>query len=206
MKRSPFLAFSILALAAHAHADSDTRKVGGFTAIELAGTIVVDAHIGAAKVEVEGDADVIPLVTTSVKDGTLLIDTKPFPKNKQIKKLVVHVTAPDISRITISGTGELSLDGVASKALAVSIPGTGEVQMSGKTSTLTLDVGGTGAIKANKLVAEAITMKVPGTIQATLHATKAFESDVSGTAAVRVRGNPKTVRKSTTGTAMIDVR
>lgn len=211
MKRmaSGLVAFSILALAAHAHAEA--RKVGSFSAIDLQGLMEVDVEIGGAlSVDVQGPADLAALVTTTVKGGTLVIDT-PDDFSKKLKgrgdidlKVVVHV--PALAKVTISGTGAMDVDGIQNRQLEVAILGTGSLELEGKTDALRVSVPGTGQIKAKELVASAVELSVPGTVQAVLHASKSFEANVQGTAAVKVLGKPATVKKNVVGTAVIDVK
>lgn len=210
MKRtSTLLAFSLLALAARAHAEP--RKVDGFRAIEIAGMMEVDVHIGATtSVDVQGnDASIVSLVSTTVKNGTLVIDTpKDFHKKLKGKKdldLKVVVTMPKLDTLTITGTGAFEASGLAQKSLDISIPGTGSVELDGKTERLKLSVPGTGAIKAKDLIANDVALSVPGTVQAVVHANKSFDVDVMGTAAIKVHGKPATVKRNIRGTAAIDI-
>jgi hypothetical protein len=210
MKRTPIalVAFALLALSARAHADSDARKVDAFTGIELAGMLVVEAHIGPTRVEVVGDADLIKLVSTTVKNGVLVLETpKDFHKRfKRNHELRVVVSTPVLTQVSISGTGALGVDGLDAKSFVASIPGTGSLTLAGKTEKLRLDVAGTGEVRANKLVAGSVEANVPGTVQALLHATKSLDANVSGTAVMKVRGNPPSVKKNVVGLAMIDVK
>src|SRR5688500_18801476 len=131
-------AFSLLALAASA--DAEVRSVGAFTGIDVAGTMMVTATIGPAKVEVVGDADLVKLVSTTVKNGVLVIQTpRDFPKKKD-GKLEVVVSTPELSRVTISGTGMVSVAGLDAKSFAASIPGTGALKLAGTTEKLALVV------------------------------------------------------------------
>ncbi len=214
MKGTVSLAFALLALACtHAHADpaqgSETRQVGAFDAIEVAGTMVVEARIDTTtKVEVQGDADLLKLVSTTVKNGALVVET-PRDFVKQVKRkdshLKVVVTVPALKRVAISGTGVIQLDGFTGKSLDAAISGIGSLRLAGKTERLRLEVPGTAEVKAKDLIAADVDLAVSGTAEATLHATRSFASDVSGTAVVKVRGKPATVKKRNSGVAMIDV-
>lgn len=210
MKRSAgLLAFSILALATRAHAD--VRKVDAFTAIDLQGLMAAEVRVGSAiSVDVQGEADLVKLVSTTVKGGTLIIDT-PDDFQKRLKgrndnKLKVVITMPALARVTISGTGAIEVDGLAQKTLDASISGTGSLSLKGKADTLKLSVQGTGEVRAKDLVASAVDVTVQGTAEAVVHATKSFEANVMGTAMVKVHGKPASVKKNVVGTAMIDVK
>jgi putative autotransporter adhesin-like protein len=204
---TPFL-FSIML--AHAYADtpppsaSEIRKVGAFHAIDLAGTMRVEVRIDrATRVEVVGDADRFKQVLTDVKDGTLVVDTRGKLDNSQLRVLV---TVPDLDAVSVSGTGKLEVQGLANARLDARIPGTGAVKLVGSTGQLHVSVGGSGQLAAGDLAAKAVSVDVPGTAQLTVRASQSFDATIAGTGAIVVEGKPASVKKSVTGTAVIDVR
>lgn len=210
------LAFALLMGLACAHADAqpprqidDVRQVDAFRGIDVRGTIVVDARVDRTRgVVVRGDADVVKLVTTKVENGVLVVDTPAaFPRKGKRKNvdLEVVVAAPELSTLTVSGTGTLAARGLAGSMLVVHVPGTGSLSLAGKVDTLQLAVPGTADIKAQDLVATTAALSVAGTADLTLHATKALDADVAGTAVVRVHGKPA-VKKHVRGTAIFDVQ
>lgn len=200
------VAFALLALSTNAHAES--RAVGSFRAIDVAGTLAVTAKIApTTSVEVTGDPDLVAQVTTTVKNGTLVIDTpRDFGRGRRNAKIDVTVSAPALDRVAIAGTGTLDVSGLDAKSLAASILGTGALRLVGRADTLRIAIGGSGQVKAKNLVANTVEVDVEGTGQAIVHAKQAFVAEVSGTAVVRVHGKPKSVKKSIRGTAVIDVK
>ena len=210
MKRwSPVVAFSLLALAAKAHAEP--RKVNAFSSIEVAGLMAVEVRIAnATTVDVQGEPQLAKLVSTTVTNGTLVIDT-PDDFAKRLKghddnKLKVVITLPSLKAVSITGTGAMQVEGLAQNSFAASIPGTGSLKLSGKTVSFRLSVPGTGEIKAKSFVASDVQVSIPGTAEASVHATKTFVANVQGTAVVKVHGKPSSVTKNVVGTAMIDVQ
>lgn len=208
MKRTCLLAFALLALASRAHAER--RTVAPFTAIELAGLMAMEVRIdGTTTVDVQGDPALAKLVTTTVKQGVLVVDTpRDFAKRlkgKDGNKLKVVVTLPALTRVAITGTGAVEIAGLAGKALDAAIPGTGSLRLAGKTERLRLAIPGTGEVRAKQLVASDVELTIPGTAEAVVHATRSFAANVMGTAVVKVHGKPPRVQKHVLGTAMIDV-
>ncbi|HLL22725.1 MAG TPA: head GIN domain-containing protein [Kofleriaceae bacterium] len=208
MKRSGLLLFSLVALAGRAHADE--RKLSAFDGIELSGMMAMEVSIGAtAKVDVQGEPDLAKLVSTTVKNGTLIVETpEDFSKKldgRKSNKLKVVVTMPSLARVSISGTGAIDVTGLAQPSVDASIPGTGSLKLAGKADRLRLNVQGTGAVKAKSLIARDVEVSVQGTAEASVHASKSFVGNVMGTAMVKVHGKPGSVRKNVQGTAMIDV-
>ena len=213
--RSPaMLSMLVLALAhagcAVADADSakagevtETRSTGDFHALDLAGTIAVEAQVGGAtKVEVIGPADKVKLVKTSVKGGVLVIDTERDMKNA--KHLRVVVTAPSLDAVSISGTGSLAASKLSGK-LDVSIGGTGSMKLDGKAPSLAIKVDGTGQIDAKGLIAGSATVDIGGTGSMSVHASKDLDITITGTGSVKVHGNPS-VKKHITGTGSVSTR
>jgi hypothetical protein len=210
MKRTPqVLACSLLALAATA--DAEPRKVDAFSAIELKGMMAVEVRIGAGQtVDVQGDPKFSKLISTTVKNGSLIIDTpKDFGNRLQghdNHDLKVVITMPALKAVAITGTGAMEIEGLAQKSFDASIPGTGSLQLTGKTDSFRLSIPGTGEVKAKSFVASDVLLSIAGTAEASVHATKSFDASVQGTAVVKVHGKPKAVRKNVVGTAMIDVK
>jgi hypothetical protein len=200
----------LLALSALAHADttaSQSRSVGAFHAVELAGTLEVDVTIGKpASVEVTGDADLLDKVVTTVKDGVLVIDTHEMRNHKRRNiHLRAIVTTPDLAALSLSGTGAMKVTGVASDRLAINLGGTGELTISGSTGSLRVDLGGTGEVSAKQLVAKDVVIDLGGTGSARLHASRSLEARVSGTGSVHVVGHPTQIKKSVSGLGSIHV-
>ena len=162
---------------------TESRKTAAFHAIDITGTIAVEARIDrVTSVEVCGDADRIADVSTTVVDGVLAIGTKRSTKSSG--QLRVIVSAPDLSALRISGTGQLVAHGIANARLEVEVPGTGQLTLSGKTTELRVVVPGTASVEAVDL------------------AIAALDTNVSGTAAIKIRGTPR-VTKSNSGVVAI---
>ncbi len=205
-----FLALAV-GLVSHGTAGADaplareTRAVGAFQAITIAGALKVDVTVGkAAGVELSGEPDLLAKVTTTIQDGALVIDTPKRMNNR--RTLRATVTMPDLRSILISGTADMKVAGVANAGLAISIPGTGSLTLAGSTGSLKVRIDGTGNIEADKLAAKDARVDIAGTGQATLRATESVDINISGTGSVEVAGKPARVRKSVTGTGAVNVR
>lgn len=192
------------------HADpapaSQTRSVPAFHAINVEGVIEVEATIGkSTSVRVSGDPDLLDKITTTVKDGALVIDTQRGLKLGN-RRLSATVTAPDLTSLALHGTGGLSVSGIANDSLAITVPGTGAVSVSGSTGSLRVVVDGTGALALKDLAAKTATVELNGTGQVKVRASQLLEAKITGTGAIEVHGNPARIKKSVTGTGSIQVR
>lgn len=130
-----------------------TKKasVDAFEGIKLLGSpdVIYTQKEGAPSVEIYGSDNIVPLIETYVEKGHLIIRYK---KNTQIRnsgKLEVRVTAPAISLLSVSGSGDIMLtNGITTrKDLSVNITGSGDIQGSKiKCSNLSVQVSGSGDI------------------------------------------------------------
>ena len=84
--------------------DSEERKLGSFTGIEVTSGIKVNFTQGEnQEVRVETDEDKLQYISTVVQGNTLKISIKnPSNKNLNFKKIFVNVVAPELSRISTS--------------------------------------------------------------------------------------------------------
>jgi hypothetical protein len=220
MKRLPLLALGIgpcvglgLVLACTiARADpplaSQPRTVPAFHAVDLAGTLEVTVTAGKPQsVEVTGDADLLDKVITTVKDGVLILKTAPEldHQHRRNTHLRAVVSAPDLSALTISGTGAMTAAGIANEQLSLDLSGTGALTAAGSTTALHVAVAGTGEIAAGKLAAKDVVVDIGGTGAARLNATRSVEAKVTGTGSVDVHGHPAQVKKSVSGLGSIHV-
>ncbi len=209
-KLAPLSLFSVVLAQACAPAGADPsgtaseiRVTGAFRGIEIAGTIEVEARIGpATRVEVIGEPDRIRQVLTLVAGGVHRIDTKGKLERSRLR---VVVTAPALETFSISGTGELRATGLDGGPIDARIGGTGAMQLAGKAAALWLSIPGTGEVRAKDLVVGDVTVDVQGTAEAKVHATRSVDVRVGGTGAIRVHGRPPTVKKSISGTGIVDV-
>src|ERR1043166_9568261 len=148
-----FLAFAPVANADSPPVTSEVRAVSAFRAIDLAGTLEAEVTIGKpARVEIRAEPDLLDKVTTTVKDGVLVLDTKPSLRSSRHMRAIV--TVPDLGAITISGTGDMKVSGIANDRLTLSVSGTGALTAAGSTGTLHVIVDGTGEISAKQLTAK----------------------------------------------------
>lgn len=181
---------------------SATRELPPFTALDLAGANTVTIGIGGVqRVVVHGDEDVIPLVTTEVEDGTLVIaQSESFGTESQLS---VEVVVPSLDSVRLSGAGTVTVDGHDLERLNVSVPGAGTIRGSGDVQRLEIALGGTGDIELAELVAGAVTVTLSGAGNVHVHATDSLDATVSGTGSVFYAGDPASVSQAITGTGVI---
>jgi len=141
---------------------SEKRQTGEFTGVVLDGSAHVAVKIGeSASVIVEGDDNILPLITTEVKDGRLVIGSRgSYTTRLGIR---VYVTTPKLEAAILSGSGSLRTQQVESRQFEASVPGSGKIEIDGLTAdTVDASIGGSGTLKVNGLKCESLAASLGG--------------------------------------------
>jgi len=189
----------------------ESRDVPPFTGIENQGSGLVRFSRGPTRqVTVESDANILPYLETGVRDGILVLRTRPGTSIAPTR-LVYRVTAPDLRSVDIEGSGDVrletplatgrlaieiegsgSLNGeISVDVLAVRIGGSGDVALGGTAKDATLEIQGSGDIEAADLACADARVLISGSGSATLQAARTLEVRISGSGNVRYRGGAK---------------
>jgi hypothetical protein len=205
------------------------RHLSGFNAVNVAGPFDVKITQGATEsVKVEAPSDVMNRILTEVNNGELKIYSKHDNWNwgnwwGNHKKIIVYVTAKDINKINISGSGDVSFrDGITTnslrlnisgsgdmtgrlsvKTLESSISGSGDMKLTGSAETSSTHIVGSGDYTAGNLVTRDSSIHLSGSGDAEINASNKVDASVSGSGDVHYRGGPHTVNKSKSGSGDI---
>ena len=167
---------------------SEPRQVAEFHGVEARGSMKVLVTQGTpATVKVEADDNLLPLLTTEVKDGVLVLDTKRGYTTKNPIK--VEVTVPTIDSLSLGGSGSLTVQGeLEAKNLAVAVGGAGELTAEGKFENVRCDMGGSGKVLLGGTTGnESITVGGSGNFDASkLQATGKCDVMLAGSGQVSV--------------------
>lgn len=184
-------------------AATQTRDVPSFDSVELAGSNNVAIRVGGTQsVVVRADDNLLGRVTTKVRSGRLVIaNTRGSFSTKT--PMSVEVTVPKLEALTLSGSGNIVVDGVAAESFRATLPGSGTLTGSGSATRLDVIVGGSGTVRFADLVAKHARAVVSGSGSIFVTATESLDASVSGSGAILYAGNPQSVTKSVTGSGAI---
>lgn len=182
---------------------TQTRHVAAFAGIELAGSNNIVVHVGEKQsVVVKADDNLLGRVATEVQSGTLVIANTPgsFTTNSPMS---VEVDVPTLDALTLTGSGNIVVDGIETESLEVTLPGSGTLTGSGTATKLDVTVSGSGSVQLTQLVANDVRAVVSGSGSIFVTATESLDAAVSGSGAILYAGNPQGVTKSVTGSGAI---
>ncbi|GAB2527955.1 head GIN domain-containing protein [Rufibacter soli] len=189
---------------------SETRSVSSFTALSIAGGFEVELTQGTApSLKLEAEENVLPLIESTVQNGTLTIKMKKGIKNARTLK--VFVTVQDLKKLQLAGgiklrtTNTLSAPSLALefagginavlalqvKELAADFAGGTKVTLSGRADKVTMDLAGATNLKALELKTNYLTLDAAGASSAQVSVAKELTVDAAGIVTVDYKGSPK---------------
>ena len=184
-------------------AATQIRDVTSFSSVELAGSNNVVIRVGEKQsVVVRADDNLLDRVTTEVRSGKLVIANTPGSLATK-SPMSVEVTVPTLSALTLTGSGNIVVNGIGAESLKVALPGSGTLTGSGTATRLDVTVGGSGMVQFTRLIANDVRAVVSGSGSIFITATKSLDASVSGSGAILFAGNPQDVTKSITGSGAI---
>lgn len=203
---------------------TEPRPVPAFSQITLAS--IVDAEVSTgptAQVELTGDDNLLPLISTTVVGDRLEIKSR--ENMRPSRRITAKIVLPALRKlelsgtgdanlgnlgsgpleVELSGTGDIKLDHVNSDALKIELSGTGEVVGTGHAQTLDVELSGTGDLKLAQFAAEQARLSLSGTGDIDVTVNQTLDALVDGTGDIKYRGEPS-VHSKVSGTGSIKHR
>ncbi len=182
---------------------TEPRQVAAFSKIELSGAFHADITAGAPQaVEISGDDNLVPLVTTEVKGDLLQLGTTKPVRPKL--DLVAKLATPTLAAVSMSGASQLELRGISGDAFDLDVSGAAQGMAAGATHKLSIHVSGAAEIDASALAAEDVTVVVSGSGDLDVSATGVLDVSISGSGRVRYHGAPRELKKSISGSGTVE--
>ncbi len=197
------------------------REIGSFTAIEVGGAFDVYLRQGdKEEITVVTDENLLDLVTTNIKSGTLKI--KLSNSIDDYTELKVYITVASLNRLEVSGasnvvgkntitTKHLSLDlsgacdlelEINCSNLTVEASGASDAKISGKSANTQVEASGASTLIAVKLVSSNAIVDASGASTVKIAVSGNLEAESSGASTVLYKGNPQ-VRADVSGAGTI---
>ncbi len=183
----------------------ETRRVTGFTGVDLDTVGEVTITMGEVDaVVVEADDNILPLLKTEVV-GSQLIIGKPAPTKISTGHPIRYIiTMKTLENATISGTGDIKVDGLDADLVKFDLPGTGRITAKGKAQTLHVSLPGTGEIVCDELEADTVVADHSGTGEITVRAVRSLSAHIAGHGFINYYGDPTNITATVTGHGSIN--
>jgi hypothetical protein len=152
-------------------------------------------------VSVTAEENIVPLITTEVKDDALVIRTTRSYSSLRPAKVEIEMVSLDA--IECPGSGAIMVTGLKAKDFVASLKGTGQLKAVGTADNVTAELSGSGQIAFKDLQAKDVKVEMSGTGQAAVYASKSLEAKLGGAGEISYYGNPAKVVKEATGVGAI---
>ena len=187
-------------------AKTESREFGGFTAIHFSGVgkLVVE-QTGKESLSVTADDNIVPLLDSSVSDGTLHLGVKSGDTISPKTPIEFKVGVKDLSKVIVSGAGNTDIKQLKTDKLDVSISGVGNVTAAGSADNLKLVISGTGNFNGEKFAVKRASVACDGVGNAVVDVSDSLDAKISGVGSIEYLGKPE-VKQSVTGVGSVKKR
>lgn len=204
---------------------TENRPVSNFHRLSLSGMGEVNITQGTTEsLTVETDDNIMPIITTTVSNGTLNIGYDNSRGNISLNptRLVFtlqvinlddveisgagNITAPSLKSDTLtlgsSGAGNINLANVQTKTVTVNVSGVGNMVLTGQADSQNAQLNGLGNYNAGDLKTSNATVGLSGAGNATVWATDTLNVQISGAGGVSYYGSPQ-IKQSISGVGAV---
>lgn len=193
---------------------SESRSIQAVEGVELSGVGDLAITYGnEEKLEVAADENILPYLTSEVRNGTLHLGVKDGINLRPIEPIRysltvtlplnqievsgfgnIDVTKLDVEQVGfgISGSGNIQVGELNAEAIKVEISGLGSLRVSqGDVGTQTIEISGSGAYQAADVKSEKAALQISGLGSATVWVTGQLDAKISGSGDISYYGNPQ---------------
>lgn len=168
-----------------------TVKPEPFSRVNLIGSIDVDITISDTPlIQVTADDNLVDLIEVSFFGDSVDIGFKENASFNTNKPMLVKISCPILSRIALSGSGDVTASNLNQENFEASIAGSGDITLNGSAKNIAFSINGSGDIDATHLKAENLEVTIAGSGDVDATATVSAHVRVSGSGDVKVYGNP----------------
>ncbi len=200
----------------------ELRNLASFDQIEADGAYDIIIRQGAQQlVEIEGDDNILPIITTRVHGGELEIyNTRSYRTDFPI---TVYITIPVLSGIELNGAGnilgetlltgdllEIEVNGAGNTdleldyiKLTIDSRGAGNFQLFGAVPAQEVEISGSGNYNAKALATENTDIQISGSGNAEITVNNMLEAKINGSGNIVCFGNPELVNTSVNGSGKL---
>jgi hypothetical protein len=185
---------------------TESRPISGIHAVSLTGVgeLFID-QTGSESLTLEADDNIMPLITTQVSNGTLIIGFKDNTIPVRTSGLKYTLTVESLDEIDLSGAGTMDARNLTADRLVIGSSGAGKITTAGKVTDQQVTLSGAGGYDGANLETENTRVQVSGVGSATVRVNKTLDAKISGIGSVEYIGNP-TVTKEISGAGTVKQR
>jgi hypothetical protein len=142
---------------------TETRTVGDFERISVEGFGHLDVEVGPnTSLSIEAEDNVLPHLITEVQGATLIVTSRPNASFQNVEEPVYTITTPALAKVTIAGSGSVTVAGLLTQSFEVTIAGSGDLVAPGvQLDSFDVSIGGSGFVTTSGVV-ESVDVSIEG--------------------------------------------
>ena len=190
---------------------TETRRVSGFTAVELSGigTLVIEQG-SKESLEITAEDNILKYLKSSVYGKNLRLGVDDFMSIEPTKEIIYHLTVKNLERIEISGLGNIEIEALETSeldfeisgsgnayignlqadSLNLEVSGLGNVEIGGSVEDQRIKLSGAGNYDAEDLRSSEARIEISGTGKAVMWVEKELDVELSGMGNLGYYGSP----------------
>lgn len=167
----------------------EKREVPSFNSISTEGAFDIEIVCQKSQsLEIEGDDNILPLVSTEVSNNVLRI--KNLRDYSVSEPVTLKITVPNINSVSASGAGTLAISGLKNEKLEIDVAGAPTIRASGETKLLDIDTSGAGKIDTHNLRASRAVVNSNGVSRVEVYVAEQLDVTIAGPSRVIYEGDP----------------
>ena len=180
------------------------RDIGSFTSISTEGAFSIEVTCQKdLGLEVEGDDNVLPLITADVRNNVLRISSSGGYSTSEPVKFKISV--PNLEALNVDGAGKIDVKGMSNEKFEIDADGAPTINVSGSTKLVDIHTNGAGKINTNNLRAARAVVNSNGAATVELDVDDQLDVTVNGPSSVTYTGDP-VVKKNVNGPGKVERR
>ncbi|HEX3251236.1 MAG TPA: head GIN domain-containing protein [Pyrinomonadaceae bacterium] len=182
----------------------EKRNITPFKSISTAGAFSIEVTCQKdLGLEVEGDDNVLSLVTAEVSNNVLrLKNSQNYSTSEPVK---FRISVPNLEGLSVQGAGRIDIKGLNNEKFEIDSSGAPTINVSGNTKLVDIDSSGAGKIDTHNLHAARATVDSRGVSQIDLDVADQLDVKISGPSSVYYKGDP-VVNKTINGPGKVERR
>lgn len=140
------------------------REVSDFSGVELAGIGDLTIRMGDEEsLRIEAEDNLLEYIETEVRGGTLRIQTRQGVTLRSQRSIRYYLTARELDRILISGSGDVEASGLKAGRFSITISGSGNLALGElDADALSVKISGSGDIDVDDLHSGTLEVSILG--------------------------------------------
>lgn len=169
---------------------TERRDLAPFTSISTEGAFDIEVVCQRAQsLDIEGDDNLLPLVSTEVANGVLRI--KPIRDYSTRIGINITISVASIDGLKTNGAGTIKVTDLKNDKFEIGSNGAPTITVSGETKALQIDTNGAGKIDTHRLRAAKADVESKGVTRVEVFASDELNVTISGPSQVVYDGDPE---------------